>query len=56
MTENITVTIGNSIADVRFNRPEKRNAITGEMLELLRVTAREFFACIPRTNKTINLL
>lgn len=40
MTQNITVTIENSIADVRFNRPDKRNAITGDMLELLRATAR----------------
>ena len=41
MTENIIVTIENGVADVRFNRADKRNAITGEMLELLRVTARD---------------
>lgn len=39
MSETITVRCENNIADVRLNRPEKRNAITGEMLEALRNTA-----------------
>ncbi|MEH6519420.1 MAG: crotonase/enoyl-CoA hydratase family protein [Halioglobus sp.] len=41
MQELVTVRIENNIASVHFNRPHKRNAITGEMLALLRSTARE---------------
>jgi enoyl-CoA hydratase/carnithine racemase len=39
MSELISIAIENSIADVRVNRPDKRNAINGDMLEELRVTA-----------------
>ena len=30
MSERVTISIRNGIADVRFNRPEKRNALDGE--------------------------
>lgn len=44
MSETVTVKYENHIADVRFNRPDKRNAITGEMLQALRNVALEIAA------------
>ncbi len=39
MTSELTVSINNGIADVRLNRPEKRNALNNDMLRALRDTA-----------------
>jgi len=36
MTDHITVSIADGIAEIRFSRPEKKNAITGAMYAALR--------------------
>jgi enoyl-CoA hydratase/carnithine racemase len=35
MSDRVTVEIGDGIADVRLNRPDKRNALDGDMFEAL---------------------
>lgn len=35
MSERVTITISDGIADVRFNRPDKRNALDGEMFSAI---------------------
>ena len=39
MSERVTVTIADGIADVRFNRPDKRNALDGEQFAAIEAAA-----------------
>ena len=41
MTELVTIDIQNHVADVRLNRPDKMNALSGAMFEAISTTARE---------------
>ena len=38
MTERVLVSINDGVADVRLNRPEKKNALDGEMFDGIRTT------------------
>lgn len=44
MTERITVTIEDGVADVRLNRPDKMNALDGDMFDALLARAEELRA------------
>ena len=33
MTDRVTITINDGVADVRLNRPDKRNALDGAMFD-----------------------
>lgn len=44
MTNAVLVNYDNGIADVRINRPEKRNAIDSEVIQGLLATADEIKA------------
>ena len=35
MSERVTISVENHIADVRFNRPEKMNALDGEQIDAI---------------------
>ena len=44
MSDRMTVELEGGVADVRMNRPDKLNALDGEMFEALRATARALAA------------
>ena len=49
MSERVIINISDGIADVRFNRPDKRNALDGEQFQAI-VDAGESL----KSNKKIN--
>lgn len=51
MSDRVTINISDGIADVRFNRPEKRNALDGEQFQAI-VDAGESL----KTNKKVNVV
>lgn len=44
MTELVTVTVADGIADVRFNRPDKHNSLTLEMFHAINDAARALYS------------
>ena len=51
MSDRVTISISDGIADVRFNRPEKRNALDGAQFQAI-VDAGESL----KTNKKIRVV
>ena len=51
MSNRVTISISDGIADVRFNRPDKRNALDGEQFQAI-VDAGESL----KTNKQIRVV
>jgi enoyl-CoA hydratase/carnithine racemase len=51
MSDRVTISISDGIADVRFNRPDKRNALDGEQFQAI-VDAGESL----KTNKKIRVV
>ena len=43
--ERVTVTLADGVADVRLNRPEKRNALDPAMFEALVATGERLKTC-----------
>ena len=41
MSERVTLSISDGIADVRFNRPDKRNALDGAQFEAIEAVGEE---------------